>query len=464
MGPDYRRPDDAVDELPAYQHAPAARVAAEIEDRWWEIFGNPELNGLVEEALKNNLDIRKAAARILEVKAQFVEARANRLPGVNAEGSFQRQRRPVETPAQSSQGGAKREGVTQNTLAVSLAASFELDLWGRLARAEDAARAEMLKADESRSTVAQTVVAQTVTAYLQMESLERQIDIAKKSIESYKRSRALVESRYRRGLTTILEVRQARRVLAQAEASLPSLRQELGVVQQTLAVLLGRYPKTRPPRQHPEDYYRRLAPVPPGLPSDLLLRRPDIKAAEAELMALNARVGVAKASRFPRISLTGSFGYTSNELNTLLKPESEIWSIAMGLLQPIFDAGKLRAEQRAAEARYSQGVAHYAKTVLVAFSEVESALLTRKEQLAKRGRVLKFLKEARATQKQAESRYMRGLTDYLNVLESQRTRFDAEKSLVLVDLAVLSNRVSLHRALGGGWDRVLEREGQGQKE
>jgi multidrug efflux system outer membrane protein len=358
----------------------------------------------------------------------------------------------VEVTATPPQTGTVRKGKTANTLVVSLAASFELDLWGRLARAQEAARAELLKAEENRRTVAQTVVAESVGAYLQMESLERRIEIAKKSVASYKRSLKLVESRYRRGLTTSLDVRQARRALAGAESSLPALRQELGVVQQNLSVLLGRYPETRPPRLLPDDYFKRLAPVPPGLPSDLLLRRPDIKAAEADLVALNAQVGEAKAARFPRISLTGGFGYTSSELNTLLKPESEIWNIAAGLLVPVFDAGKLKAEQRAAEARYSQSIADYAKTVLTAFSEVEQALLTRREQLEKRERVLKFLKEARATQKLAERRYLRGLTDYLNVLDSQQTRFDAEQNLVLVDLAVLSNRVSLHRALGGGWD------------
>jgi multidrug efflux system outer membrane protein len=218
-----------------------------------------------------------------------------------------------------------------------------------------------------------------------------------------------------------------------------------------MAVLLGRYPKTRPPRPQEEQYFKRLAPVPPGLPSELLLRRPDIRSAEARLKVLNAQVGVAKAARFPRISLTGSFGYTSDELDQLVRPESEFWNVALGTVQPLFNAGKLRAGQRAAEARYQQGVIEYAKVVLTAFSEVESALLTRKEQLERRERVLKVLSEARSTQEIAEDRYRRGLVDYLTVLESQQTRFQAEQELVLVDLAILSNRVSLHRAIGGGW-------------
>jgi multidrug efflux system outer membrane protein len=162
-------------------------------------------------------------------------------------------------------------------------------------------------------------------------------------------------------------------------------------------------------------------------------------------------VGVAKASRFPRITLTGSFGYTSEELDQLLHSESRLWSLGAGIVQPLFDAGKLAAGQRAAEARYQQGVAEYAQTVLRAFSEVERALLTRREQLERRDRILEFLTEARATQEIAEGRYKRGLVDYLTVLDAQQSRFQAEDSLVLVDLAILSNRVSLHRALGGGW-------------
>jgi multidrug efflux system outer membrane protein len=248
-----------------------------------------------------------------------------------------------------------------------------------------------------------------------------------------------------------LDVRQARRTLTQAEASLPSLRQDLGTAQQNLAVLMGRYPRTKPSRTQPKDYFKRLDPVPAGLPSDLLLRRPDIRTAEANLRALNAQVGEAKAGRFPRISLTGEMGYSSMELDRIFRPQSELWNLAAGVTQSLFDAGKLKATQRAAEARYRQGVSEYAKTVLTAFQEVESALLTRKEQVERRERLLNFKAEAIATQRVAESRYARGLNDYLTVLEAQQTRFQAEDNVVLVDLALLSNRVTLHRALGGGW-------------
>ena len=446
VGPDYHRPDTGIQVPAHYEQGSAEIVTPQPDDRWWEVYGEVEINRLVDEVFRNNLDIKKATAGILEVRSKFVQARADRFPSLSLQGQGERRERPIIgiMPGESF-------SVLSETYTFSLPASFEVDLWGRLARGQEAARADLLQAEENRRTVAQTVVAETISFYLLMESLERRIRIALDKIESYGQSLAFVEGRYERGLISILDVMQARSALAQAEAILPSLRQDLGITQQKLSVLAGRYPRIIPPRLHPEDYYKRLEPVPPALPSDLLLRRPDIRAAEAGLSALNARVGVAKASRFPSISLTGTLGYSSNELDRLFRPESELWDIALGGVQSLFDAGKLKAGQRAAEARYQQGVAEYAKTVLTAFSEVEGALLTRKEQLDRRDRVLNQLMAARRTQKVAENRYRRGLVDYLTVLVAQQARFKAEEDLVLVDLAILSNRATLHRALGGGW-------------
>lgn len=448
LGPDYREPEIGVQIPEAYEHDPRESQILMPEDQWWHVFNDPVLNQFVEEALKNNWDIKKATAVILEARSQLVETRADRFPSVGVEGRGSRQQRPKTTtvPGQSF---AKDRRIT--TYDLSFPASFEVDLWGRLARAEEAARADLLRAEETRRTVAQTVVAETSSLYLRMESLERGIQIVEQLIDTLRRSLTLVESRYKRGLTSVLDVRQARRTLARGEGLLPSLRQDLGTTQQELAVLLGRYPETAPPRHQPEAYFERLEPVPSGLPSELLLRRPDLRAAEAQLRALNAQVGIAKASRFPRIALTGTFGYTSQDLDKLFRSGSRLWNYALGISQPLFDAGKLKAGQRAAEARYQQGVAEYAKTVLSAFAEVERAFLTREEQLKRRGYVLQFVENARATQRIAESRYERGLVDYITVLDAQQTRFEAERDLVEVDLAILTNRVTLHRALGGGW-------------
>ena len=309
----------------------------------------------------------------------------------------------------------------------------------------------MLQSEEIRLATAQSAVAEAISLYLEMEAIERQIQITEQSIQVYRQSLSFVENRYKRGLAANLELRQARRTLAEAESGLPTLLLELGVVQQNLSVLMGEYPTTRPARLQPDEYYKHLEPVPPGVPSELLLRRPDLRAAEANLRALNARVGVALASRFPSITLTGSYGYLSDDVLKLFQPESLFWSLAGGVLQPLFDGGALKAQQLGAEAAYQGGVVAYAETVLNAFAEVENALLTRREQEERRKHLLVFLNEARETQKAAEKRYARGLTEYVNVFEAQQTRYQAEQNLVLTDLAIMTNRVALHRALGGGW-------------
>ncbi len=450
MGPDFTRPDMGPQVRASYQHVMSGAGTKQVDDRWWTAFNDPELDRLVEGVLSGNLDIKKALAAISELRSYFVQSRADRFPNLQLQGTAGKSRTqtgfgsgafPFSLPAT----------VESNAYALSLPASFEIDLWGRLARAEEAALAALLQTEENAQTLVQTIISEAITVYFQIESLERRIQITKQSIESYRRNLSFVERRYEGGVASILDLRQARRVLAQVEASLPSLRQELGIRQQSLAVLSGRYPETRSARTQPEDYFRIPIPVPPGLPSDLLLRRPDIRAAEANLRALNAKIGVAKASRFPAIKLTGTFGYSSSELDRLFVPESNVWNITFGALHPLFNAGKLKAGQRATEARFQQGMADYARTVLSAFSEVERSLLTRKEQLEKREKTLTFVAEARATQRVAENRYERGLVGYLTVLDAQQARFQAEETLVLVELAILSNRVTLYRALGGGW-------------
>ncbi|HBF43848.1 MAG TPA: transporter [Desulfobacteraceae bacterium] len=458
MGPDFKHPSLEIGTPESFQYDTARGKQTSLKESWWRVYGNPELNSLVEEVLHRNWDIKQAAARVMEVRSQFIQTRADRFPSLNLQVQAQRQRQTMNIPVPVFDGTnfqlknqEKRE--TTDAFSLSLPASYELDLWGRLARAEEGAMASILEAEENRRTITQTVIAETVSLYLNMEAIERRIQMLNKSIDYFRKSVKFVQFRYDHGITSILDLRQARRILAQAESSLPTLLQELGMTQQKMAVLLGRYPKTRPPRAHPSGYFKELPPVPPGLPSELMLRRPDIRAADARLRALNAQVGQAKANRFPHITLTAGFGYASDELTHLLSPESGLWNIAAGLLQPIFDAGKLKAAEDGARARYRQGLAAYAKTVLNAFSEVENALLTRHEQLERRKRVLLLLEEARATQKVAEGRYKHGLVDYFTVLDAQQARVQAEDSLILVDLALLTNRVALYRSLGGGWEK-----------
>jgi outer membrane protein, multidrug efflux system len=448
MGPDYKKPDLQLSPPEKFQYSPKKTEVVLPEDRWWEVFGDPEINGLVKKVLQNNPDLQQAAARILELQYQVIQTRADRFPTLGIQGGAQRQHEP-----ESTFGPGIPVGGTVSQYSFSLPASYEMDLWGKYARAEEASRAQLLQEEENRLTLSQSLVAEAISLYLQIQSLERRIQVTLQSLKNFQDSVTFVERRYKRGLTSILDLRQARRTLNQAKGNLPQLRQELGATQQALAVLLGEYPKTHRPHAQPEDYYKKLRAIPPGLPSELLLRRPDIRAVEAQLKALNAQIGVAKASRFPSISLTGSYGYASEDLFNLFQPGAA-WSLAARLAQPLFDAGRLKANQRAAEARYAQGVAAYSKAVLNAFREVENALLIRRKQIERRGDVLSFVVEARATQRVAQARYMRGLVDYLTVLNAQQTRFQAEDQLLRVELTILANRVTLHRALGGGWAKL----------
>jgi len=442
MDPEYQRPEP-VGTLPdRFEQVSADTTGIRVDDAWWREFKDPNLDRLVEDVLVYNWDLKEAAARILEARARFRETRADRYPelGFNA-GADRRNLSGTQ--------GNTRLDITSYEL--SLGASYEVDLWGRFASLTEAAWRDLLAEEENRRTLAQSIVAETVLLYLEIESLERRIQIAHQNIDSFRRSLEFVSTRYRRGLVSVLDIRQARRVLAQAEAVLPELEELLGLRQQELAVLLGRYPATSDPREQPEDYFQQLPPVPAGLPSELLQRRPDIRAAEARLQAANRRIGAAKAARFPSIALTGEYGFSSDELNRLVDLDFDFWSVTAGLTQPIFNAGRLKANQRGAEARYEQEAAVYARTLLTALSEVEAALLTRRKQIERRERLYRFREEARATGRVAAQRYIRGLTPYLDVLDAQRTRFEAEDQLVRVELIVLSNRVQLYRSLGGNW-------------
>ena len=443
LGPDYQRPDVNID-IPEFFQGDSTKSTTEevIGDRWWEDFNDPELNQMVKEVLLYNWDLKQAAARILEARALYVQVSADRWPQVDVDYDWDKRRF----------GGVNvGRGRTITTHQVTFLALFEVDLWSRLAKASKAAWDDILAVEENRRTIAQTLVAETVNLYLQIEAFERRLQIAAESIEAFKRSLQFVETRYRRGLTSALDVRQARRILAGAQTRVPELQQQLGITQQQLSILLGRYPETRPPRTQPADYYRPPEPVPTGLASTLLLKRPDIRAAELRLKALNAQIGSAKAARFPQITLTGSYGWNADGKDRLFNSDSIIWNFARGVAQPLLDAGLLKARQRGVEAQYQQAVADYANTVLNAFAEVEGALLTRQKQLERRQREVVFLEEARATQRVAENRYIKGLVQYLDVLDAQQTRFTAEENLALVDLSIYTNRVNLYRALGGSW-------------
>ncbi|MBN2071400.1 MAG: TolC family protein [Candidatus Krumholzibacteriota bacterium] len=415
-------------------------------DKWWTVFQDPDIDTLVEDLIERNLDIQVASAVIKEMQARSSQTRSARLPSVSLNGSYQRQLTPEISTPMGISGGEETDSYN-----LSAAASFELDLWGKLSMADEAARFDLLSSIENRNIIVQGIISEAISIYLQIEALERRIAISEETISRYKNNVEIMTYRYNKGLVSTLELQQSKRNLASAESNLPLLRQELGINQQRLRIITGKYPATSPPKKQPEDYFRTLSPVPEGLPSDLLENRPDIRSAAARLGAAAARVGVARSNLLPRITFTGNYGYASDQLTDLTGPGNLLWNIIAGITQPVFSSGRLTAEKNAAWAKYQQEYVSYAKVILNAFSEVEAALLTREQQIRRREKVIVFLRQARSTQEIAEKRYQRGLISYLTVLDAMQARFIAEQSLVLTDLAIMTNRVALHRALGGSW-------------
>ncbi|MDY6903732.1 MAG: efflux transporter outer membrane subunit [Thermodesulfobacteriota bacterium] len=456
MGKDYQRPDMDFTVPDAWEHpgpetVPENPSATDAPYRWWRVFNNPDLDRFVEAVIANNHDIQKAAAGILEARANLGITRADRLPAVNLslEAERTRKTRAATLP------GMNR---TTDNYTVSLPAAFELDLWGRLARAEEAARAKLLATETARDTVMNTVIAESVSLYLQHEAAKQRLQVARQRLQNRAKFQKLIQSRYTEGLITSDGLHQARIAVNQAEAAVLAVKRDIAGIQQQLCVLAGEYPKTDLSDMAMTDnavndgnLFSRLEPVQAGLPSDLLRRRPDIRSAEASLQALNATVGAAKAARFPRISLTGAFGYANSELDDLLTPESEFWNIAAGITRPLFDAGRLKAAHQAANARYEQGVQSYAQTVLKAFAEVENGLFNRENYLETRNRQVNTLEAARATYENATHRYNGGISSLTDVLSTEQSYLDARENLILTELALVTNRVSLERALGGAF-------------
>ncbi len=448
LGPDYQRPDIDVD-IPGQYGQPACTGATKnfvSPDQWWREFDDTRLNQIVNKVMEGNPDIHSAMASVLEAKARAGQARADRFPSLDLTFQSSRQKQSTLDPF-----SGDIISLRTDAFSASLPAAFELDLWGRLRRASEAARADLLAAEQNRQTVVQSLIAEAATRYFTIQSLKKQVDLLHRLIRSHQDNLKLVEARYQRGLTSVQDVHQARRALARTRAEIPPLMENLKIACQTLAVLQGDYPDISPATLSEKNDFKLPPPVPAGLPSELLNRRPDIRSAEAALAAACARIGAAKANRFPRISLTGTFGYNSDELDLLLKPESEIWKIGSGIFQPLFDAGQRKNLQKAAEARYQKQLAVYAQTVLTAFAEVEGALVSRAQQIERFRHLLDVHSEAEATLTTTRERYQRGLTNSLQVLDAQQTKLRAELDLIRTQYSIITNRITLYRALGGGW-------------
>lgn len=442
VGPDYKRP--AV-ELPAqYPAAPAQEPQALAAD-WWKLYGDATLDELVEAARENNADLRLAAARVQEAEAVLREARAAFFPDVGASYSYTRNR--VSTVAAPSL--ASNVPVTRANHQILASTNFELDFWGRFARASEAAQANLLASSFSRDVVELTLAGAVAQAYFALRSLDAQISVLDSSIAVRRDSLEIAKARLDAGLAPELDVYQAQGALSDALVQRREAQRSRGLVEHQLAGLTGKLDLALP---RGELFKLPVAPVPPaGLPSALLERRPDVRQAEEALVAANAQIGVARAALFPTLSLTAAFGGQSNELSDLFTAPSRIWTLGTSVTAPIFDAGRREARVQQAEARRGQALAGYQRAIETSFREVSDALVNVQESAASEAELEARLQAARNALALSTARYESGYSPYLEVLDAQRTANDAELAFVRNRQNRLAFTVDLMKALGGGW-------------
>jgi outer membrane protein, multidrug efflux system len=443
VGPDYKRPEVGV---PAdWRNGPDGRDS--LGDLgWWELFKDPVLHELISTAVVANRDLQVAVARVLESRAQLGVTRAAQFPQVNAGGSYE-YTRPFSKNAPMQQGG---NNFTGDLWQADMDLTFELDLWGRLRRATEAARAELLASEETRRVVLMTLVADVARTHFDLLELDQELVIARRTLQTRQASLELERRRFERGLSAQLDVDRAEAEVAVAAATVPDLERLIAQTENGLSVLLGRNPGPIA-RGTPLDGQRLPPEVPAGLPSALLERRPDIRQAEQTLVAANARIGVAKAEYFPRISLTGLFGVESVSLSDLFTAGSRFWSIGPTMTVPLFTAGRIKNTVKATEARQQQAATQYLQAIEQAFREVEDALVFHRKLREIRTERERRVGASRRALSLVTLRYERGLSTQLEVLDAQRQLFSAELELTATTRDQLTAVVQLYKALGGGW-------------
>ncbi|KMN29955.1 transporter [Chromobacterium sp. LK1] len=449
VGPDYSRPKL---ELPDSGQVQIAAQNPAIAMDWWQQFNDPVLDRLIAEALEQNQDLAAAAARVDEAAAQAGIARAQLLPALNANAGYQRGRTSATTTAAPS-GDAQLLSDVRNA---NLTASWELDLWGKLRRGKEAGRADFAASRFARDSSKLAIAAQTAQTYFQLRAYDAQLDIAKRTLQSREESLKLQTKRFKGGLISELDQQQAEAEAASARATLPQIASALEQTESALGVLLGHSPKQLVAggiqRGQSLDALSAPPEVPAGLSSSLLERRPDIAASEQQLIAANARIGVARAAYFPSISLSGALGSQSLSLDTLFTGPTRTWSFVGNLAAPVFNFGQTGYAVDAASAQQKQALAQYQKTVQSAFKDALDALsgygATRDIQAAQTTQFQALNKSLRL----ANLRYDNGYAGYLDVLDAQRNSFQAELGLVSAKLDQLNAVVGLYKALGGGWE------------
>lgn len=447
LGPNYQRPE--IPAPPAWRDLSAEEARTLANTPWWEMFDDPQLQELIRIAIAENKDVLIATERIEEARARYGFTRADLYPRVDANGTVGHLHTSEGSLVHTPEGDfGTDDGRDSEIFVASADVSWEIDFFGRVRRATEAERALLLATEESRRSVVLTLVADVAEAYLELRDFDRRLEIARRTIGSLQGSLQLANDRFEGGLTSELDMRQADAELRSVEAVVFDLERLIAMKENQLSVLLGRSPGAVV-RGRPLDDQRRPGDVPAGLPAELLDRRPDIRAAEHTLAAATANIGEAKALLFPRISLTGSFGLASTEIDNFFDATS--WNLLGNLLQPIFNAGQNKRRVEIAESRQRQMLYEYQRTILLAFQETEDALvayrMTGEEHRAQTARVVAIRKVLDLS----ETRYRGGVTAYLEVLDAQRSLFGAELDEAAAFGDHLVWLVRLYKALGGGW-------------
>ena len=444
VGPNYKRPIVAVPDsyrgmIP--EQITPAQIASLGDQKWWDIFQDEELRALIRIALQQNYDLRIAASRVLEARAQVGITRADQFPSLGGGAGIAdvRSAQSKFLPAFESSTGQ-----------VNLSAAWELDFWGKFRRATEAARANLLASEWARQEVVSVLVANVAGAYFQLRALDLQLEISKRTLDSRQESLRLTQVLANGGATSLLDVRQAEQLVFTASAEVPALEQQIEQQENFLSILLGQNPadvprgRTLTDQPHPPE-------VPPGLPSALLERRPDIREAEAELIAANAQIGVARAAYFPEISLNGNGGFESSALSGLFSGPAGAWSFGSSLTEPIFTAGRIRSGVRLAEARQETAILFYQQSIQAAFRSVSDALVANRKTHEFRVQQESLFQSAQDAARLSRMRYTGGATGYLEVLTNETNAFSAELGLAQARLNELLALVQLYEALGGGW-------------
>jgi len=443
MGPDYQRPNANAPSAFIYETKDAQNL---VDTDWWKQFGDPVLDQLIAEALAHNMNVKVAAANVEQSIGVLTQTRSGLYPQIGYTGLAER--------ARQSEAGVAPEVARllpnpSDTYQAALTATWELDLWGRIRRLSEAARANMLASDEARRGVILSLVASVATDYIQLRGLDEQLVIANNTLNAYGESVRLFTLQFKYGQVSQMNVAQVTSQYETAAVQIPSIESQIAQTENALCVLLGRNPGPIP--RGKSIYDLKLPTVPAGLPSELLTRRPDLLQAEDALIAANAQIGAAKALYFPTISLTGAFGSSSAELSNLFKGPARTWSFAGQFVGPIFTFGSVSGQVAQAEAAQKSALYNYQLSIQNAFSDVENSLVASQKLIQQQAAQEKLVAALQDYARLSTLQYNGGYTSYTTVLQAEQSLFPAELTLANIRAQVFNSSVAIYKAMGGGW-------------